>query len=72
MVSASATWLSAKGVPRGRRCSQAYALHTVGKVPAGTGSPKMAFEEASRLLNPSWRDGSTPVAPLSTALVQRA
>jgi hypothetical protein len=46
--------------------------HTVGKVPAGTGSPKMAFEEASRLLNPSWRDGSTPVAPLSTALVQRA
>ena len=46
--------------------------HTVGKVRAGTGSPKMAFEEASRLLNPFWRDGSTPLAQLSTTLVQRA
>ena len=47
-------------------------VHSDGLVAAQDSQGKMAFEEASRLLDPVWRDGSRPVAPLSTALVQRA
>jgi hypothetical protein len=52
--------------------SESQQSHSAGKVAACTVQRKMAFEEASRLLDPFWRDDSTPVAPLSTALVQRA
>ena len=44
--------------------------HTLGKVRAGTGSPKMAFEEASRLLDPSWRDCSMAWPLARAALAQ--